>query len=819
MWSSQKLLVTSTVAFFSLVGASPNPVPQGGLTLRCADGICSSPMPVTFNVSPTKPNAKPPNDELQSHNQILDTVWGQRTRGKYQELLQSTFSAGSHQMFDINIQTPNGFIDTVIDAYNSHHNLVIRPDDVWISILSQFNFYVNAHGEELRSKFVAHEGKKTLVVKEVGTRYSVDFGKLAHAFTQAIQENVVDPDLQSWILPNFSTTDFNDTVVCSMMMMSTLKTYFNYFIDLKCGIPSITLQGTKEDWQKLLDRVEKFESFGDEPAAWASLLRSVLTPFVDAFDGNFHPEFWPKICHHVDYGSGSPRLSGWITNFCVWNNEGKWMGPRLPLAEPGWRWDNSEYTRHTVSTDRLPPAICEVDVKLDDNGQLFDCIMVAGHVGSKTTGVSRDTLELVPAWFMAIKNPTTSREFSYRSPTALMLSNLKRKIKKRFKLARHSDSVDSVQPPAAVSRSPPQLPVTFNVSPTTPNAKPPNDGITSHEQILNTVWGERTNGKYQELLQSTFSAGSPEQFSDINVEAPNGFIDSVIDAYNNHHNLVIRPDDIWISILSQFNFYVNAHGEELRSKFVAHGGKKTLVVQAAGTRYAVDFGQLAHTFTDAIQQNVLDPELQKWILPDFSTTTSNDTVVYSMMMMSTLKTYFDYYICLTCGIPNVTLMGTKEDWQKLLNRIDKFASFGDEPAAWESLLRSVLTPFVDAFDGNFHPEFWPKICHYEDFGSGSPFLSGWITNFCVWDKEGKWIGPRLPLAEPGWSSESQSARHSVPTDSLPPAICEVDVKLNDNGELFDCIMVAGHVGSKTIGAARDTLELVPAWFMAIKNDS
>ncbi len=49
---------------------------------------------------------------------------------------------------------------------------------------------VNAHAEELRQYFVAHEGKKTLVVEDVGTRYSVDFGRLARLMTDKIHENV-----------------------------------------------------------------------------------------------------------------------------------------------------------------------------------------------------------------------------------------------------------------------------------------------------------------------------------------------------------------------------------------------------------------------------------------------------------------------------------------------------------------------------------------------------------------------------------------------------------------------------------------------------
>ncbi|KAI0828585.1 hypothetical protein BC628DRAFT_1363354 [Trametes gibbosa] len=34
----------------------------------------------------------------------------------------------------------NGFVHTVLQAYADHHHLVIRPDDVWIAILSQLSF-------------------------------------------------------------------------------------------------------------------------------------------------------------------------------------------------------------------------------------------------------------------------------------------------------------------------------------------------------------------------------------------------------------------------------------------------------------------------------------------------------------------------------------------------------------------------------------------------------------------------------------------------------------------------------------------------------
>lgn len=49
---------------------------------------------------------------------------------------------------------------------------------------------VNAHAEDLRLYFVAHEGKKRLLVRTMGDRYSVDYADLSRQFATLIHENV-----------------------------------------------------------------------------------------------------------------------------------------------------------------------------------------------------------------------------------------------------------------------------------------------------------------------------------------------------------------------------------------------------------------------------------------------------------------------------------------------------------------------------------------------------------------------------------------------------------------------------------------------------
>ncbi|KAF8954844.1 hypothetical protein BDZ97DRAFT_1862717 [Flammula alnicola] len=366
-------------------------------------------MPVHFNIAAH--DAKPIHlyRPLLNAEELLAGTWGAKAKTlRSAELLQTSLYAGK-QDFSAIYGEHNGFVNTIIKAYNDHHHLVLRPDDVWIAILGQFNFYVNAHAEELRHYFVKHEGKKELTVKAFGNRYSVDFGALAKQMIEKIHENVVDKELKDWILPDFTTSSRNDTVVCAVLMMATLKAYFSYTMELMCGIPSVTLEGEKSDWEKLLARIDKLDEFGPEPAAWASLLRPILTRFVKAFEGEPDVDFWGRVCHYHSGGSGPTYLSGWITAFCVWTNEGKWQGPSLTGPQQSRNWlkipkltlDGVEYS--IIDSADVPTGFCEVDVKLDDNGEVFDCMMVSGHLATRIEGEMKDSVRPLPSWFMFVK--------------------------------------------------------------------------------------------------------------------------------------------------------------------------------------------------------------------------------------------------------------------------------------------------------------------------------------------------------------------------------------------------------------------------------
>ena len=59
----------------------------------------------------------------------------------------------------------NGFLVACITAFAQHLPLGLSPDHFWTLITYAFAKHVDKHAEELRSNFVAHEGKKDLHVE------------------------------------------------------------------------------------------------------------------------------------------------------------------------------------------------------------------------------------------------------------------------------------------------------------------------------------------------------------------------------------------------------------------------------------------------------------------------------------------------------------------------------------------------------------------------------------------------------------------------------------------------------------------------------
>jgi len=335
-------------------------------------------MPVTLQTGDLAPRPWRSNSISSARDLFARTSRKEYNHSK--RIIQSSFSNDFLTSNNVSSST-NGLVYTIFHAWSGHHRLTLRPEDVWFAILSQLNFYINAHAEELRSFFVAHDGQKELETIDFGTINTVDFGPIAEKMTHLIQKNVLDPELRTWIMPSFSTTTPSDRVVASILMMGALQKYFTYTMCLACGIPSVTLLGEKADWEMMVTKLDKIPQLGTEPSVFAELLRPTLKRFVQSFDTPQNSDvvdFWNRNVHERG-GSGPSYLSGWVTAFCFWDEDGKSLYREPKTSNAGYELDGVRY--HRVDTRHIPCGFASVPVKVDDNGTVYSTKMLAGSVG------------------------------------------------------------------------------------------------------------------------------------------------------------------------------------------------------------------------------------------------------------------------------------------------------------------------------------------------------------------------------------------------------------------------------------------------------
>ena len=73
--------------------------------------------------------------------------------------------------------------------------------------------------------------------------------------------------------------------------MGSAKKYFNYIaMRLSCGIPSITIQGTPNDWESVLSKTKQLEKYG--LGEWTKSLEPILQEFIRASEGKPNQQFW-----------------------------------------------------------------------------------------------------------------------------------------------------------------------------------------------------------------------------------------------------------------------------------------------------------------------------------------------------------------------------------------------------------------------------------------------------------------------------------------------------------------------------------------------
>ena len=221
----------------------------------------------------------------------------------------------------------------LLKAWCQHRPVVLTPDAIWLIICQQFSHIVNEKPEKYRGVLVNHEGKKELKVKSNDLfSNQADWEGLISRFTAEI-DKYTNNGLATTLVADFSTTGTDERIASEVTLMDVVKPYFeNTAVYVICGIPSITLTGTPDDWRKVLEKTLALEAFG--LGWWTTELEPILQEFVKAAEG--HPDYWfwkdivnktrPRTIQGPLCSKRQPKITkfdGWFLKFFPYDNKGK----------------------------------------------------------------------------------------------------------------------------------------------------------------------------------------------------------------------------------------------------------------------------------------------------------------------------------------------------------------------------------------------------------------------------------------------------------------------------------------------------------------
>ncbi len=207
-------------------------------------------------------------------------------------------------------------------AFAEHRPLVLSPDAIWLTIAQGVALHVRLNAERLRSRLVQHQGvKKLTVALDHVPRGAEDWAHVAGAFRSALAQ-LVGAGRARLLGCAFSTTTPEAAVAGDIVLMDVFSPYCDYDVHCVCGIPSITLTGTPDDWRAIRQRIDVIDEL--ELGFWTSSLRPIADQLLATAEGRPDVVFWRDI-YKPEEAYGWDRVTGWMARlFPYLKNAGRY---------------------------------------------------------------------------------------------------------------------------------------------------------------------------------------------------------------------------------------------------------------------------------------------------------------------------------------------------------------------------------------------------------------------------------------------------------------------------------------------------------------
>ena len=219
------------------------------------------------------------------------------------QITQSLFFRKSNINHDAAIYHKN-YMEYLEKCWADHLGIVITPDIMWFTVLTELAAIVKVDPEHFRHLFSESEEKQDIVVI-TGELVEMPLSSLMVGLKEKVPTDV---DL---FMPKFSTTTERSQHAFHAAFCDMCSPYYDYSM-LCCGFPAIDVRGTEDDWMKLS---ESWTGLKDVFKAYGTWFQRVQDIFDDCAANFSNADWWSKIFRLERCGSGGQTEAyGWYTD-------------------------------------------------------------------------------------------------------------------------------------------------------------------------------------------------------------------------------------------------------------------------------------------------------------------------------------------------------------------------------------------------------------------------------------------------------------------------------------------------------------------------
>ena len=235
-------------------------------------------------------------------------------------------------------------------------------------------------------------------------------------------------------------------------------------------------------------------------------------------------------------------------------------------------------------------------------------------------------------------------------------------------------------------------------------------------------------------------------------QATSLFFQAVHQCFEAHHPLVLRPEVLMHLIVHEVATTVNRYTDEFRHLFTGSAQKERIDVRHDGLVHRdpnSPWDEAIRSFEPELQK-VVPAGIMEHMLPGFSTETPITRAASLVAFMDAAQKFYDYHTHTMCGIPEIRLLGTPEDYRRIMVAAQQLSERFESRLGtyFHHLLPVLHTLYQQANGAPVDEHFWSSIYKFKS-SSGTDRFNGWLSAFVNYVQQPEIAGGRYQKAQTG----------------------------------------------------------------------